>query len=114
MASLPRFVQALLAAISLSPALPAAADCPPLLNYRVARFQDGAPQSLYQYQGKVIPVMNTASSCVFTRPYEGLEYVYDKYLISGDGSNVGSYSSLTAPGTRTLVAHIDRWLAEKP
>ena len=114
MISPPKFVQALLAAMSLSLALPAAADCPQLLNYGVARLQDGAPQSLFQYQGKVILVVNTASSSGFAGQYEGLEYVYDKYLISRDGTRAEGYRSLTAPESRTLVAHIEPWLAEKP
>ncbi len=187
MISLPNFVQALLVATSLSMALPAAANCPPLLNHSVARLQDGAAQSLCQYQGKVILVVNTASFCGFTGQYEGLQSVYDKYksrglvvigfpsndfgdqepgsnqqiadfcsmtygvkfpmmaktdiaepktsafyrqlidktgtrpkwnfhkyLIDRSGSRVESYSSLTAPDSRTLVAHIERWLAEKP
>ncbi len=75
MISLPKLFQALLATASLSMALPAAANCPPLLNHSVARLQDGAPQSLCQYQGKVILVVNTASFCGFTGQYEGLESV---------------------------------------
>ena len=114
MISLPQFVQVLLAIASLSMTLPAAANCPPLLNHSVARLQDGTPQSLCQYQGKVILVVNPASYCGFTGQYEGLESVYDKYLIDRSGSRVESYSSLTAPDSGTLIAHIERWLAEKP
>ncbi|MBK9019576.1 MAG: glutathione peroxidase [Sulfuritalea sp.] len=63
-------------------ALPAAA-CPALLNHSVPRLQDGAPQSLCQYQGKVLLVVNTASFCGYTGQYESLEAVYDKYKARG-------------------------------
>ena len=71
-------------AAGLIAALPAiAATCPPLLNHSFPRLQDSAPQSLCQYQGKVILVVNTASLCGFTGQYEGLEAVYDKYKNRG-------------------------------
>ena len=114
MSDLPKFVQALLPAAILAMAMPAAANCSPLLNHGVARLQDGAVQSLCQYQGKVILVVNTATFCGSIGQYDGMQSVYDKYLIARDGSRVDSYSSLTAPDSRTLIAHIERWLAEKP
>jgi glutathione peroxidase len=65
-------------------ALPAsAASCPSLLNHSLPRLQDGAPQSLCQYQGKVLLVVNTASFCGYTGQYETLESVYDKYKARG-------------------------------
>lgn len=63
-------------------ALPAAA-CPALLSHSFPRLQDGAPQSLCQYQGKVLLVVNTASFCGYTGQYESLEAVYDKYKSRG-------------------------------
>lgn len=63
--------------------LPANAECPKLLDRNVPRLQDGAKQSLCQYQGKVILVVNTASFCGFTKQYEALEAVYDKYKDRG-------------------------------
>ncbi len=70
----------LLTAAGLTSALPAAAtSCPALLDHSFQRLQDSAPQSLCQYQGKVLLVVNTASFCGFTGQYEGLEAVYDKY-----------------------------------
>jgi glutathione peroxidase len=60
-----------------------AADCPALLKHSFPRLQDGVPQSLCQYQGKVILVVNTASFCGFTGQYEALEAVYDKYKDRG-------------------------------
>jgi glutathione peroxidase len=61
----------------------AAAECPSLLKHSFPRLPDGVPQSLCQYQGKVILVVNTASFCGFTGQYEGLETVYDKYKDRG-------------------------------
>ena len=63
-------------------ALPAAA-CPTLLNHSVPRLQEGVPQSLCQYEGKVLLVVNTASFCGYNGQYESLEGVYDKYKAGG-------------------------------
>ena len=60
-----------------------AAACPALLNHTFARLQDEKPQSLCQYSGKVILVVNTASYCGFTPQYKGLEALYDKYKDRG-------------------------------
>ena len=61
----------------------AAPTCSPLLSHTFLRLQDEAPQSLCQYQGKVILVVNTASFCGFTSQYEGLEKIYAKYKDRG-------------------------------
>ena len=45
-----------------------------------------------------------------TRP----KWNFHKYLIDRSGTRVESYSSLTGPESATLVARIERWLAEKP
>lgn len=58
---------------------PAAASCPPLLQHTFPRLQDEKPQSLCQYTGQVLLVVNTASYCGFTPQYEGLEKLYDRY-----------------------------------
>lgn len=165
----------------------AAATCPALLNHSFPRLQDNTPQSLCQYQGKVILVVNTASFCGFSGQYEGLEAVYDKYksrglvvigfpsndfgeqepgsnkeiadfcrttygikfplmaktdiaapkthpfykqliaksgtapkwnfhkyLIDRSGNTVESFNTMTAPDSRSLIAQIERRLAEKP
>jgi len=54
----------------------AAAACPALLDHSFPGLVDGKSQSLCQYQGKVILVVNTASFCGFTAQYEGLEKLY--------------------------------------
>lgn len=68
---------------TLLPLLASAAACPPLLDHSFPRLQDDVPQSLCQYQGKVVLVVNTASFCGFTGQYEGLEKLYDKYKERG-------------------------------
>lgn len=177
-----------LTAAGLFSALPAAAaSCPALLDHSFPRLQDSAPQSLCQYQGKVILVVNTASFCGYTGQYEELEAVYDKYkarglvvvgfpsndfgeqepgsnkeiadfcrttygikfpmmaktdiaaprthafykqliaksgtapkwnfhkyLIDRRGTSVESFDSRTAPDSRSLIAQIERRLAERP
>jgi glutathione peroxidase len=59
------------------------ASCPPLLNHTVERLQDEKPQSLCQYSGKVLLVVNTASFCGFTSQYKGLEALHAKYKDQG-------------------------------
>lgn len=69
--------------LALGPQAWAKASCPTLLNHTFARLQDDVPQSLCQYQGNVILVVNTASYCGFTSQYEGLEKLYAKYKDRG-------------------------------
>jgi glutathione peroxidase len=85
--NMPRHLLALLflmAATQLVQAAPPTSpSCSPLLSHTFLRLQDEAPQSLCQYQGKVILVVNTASFCGFTSQYEGLEKLYAKYKDRG-------------------------------
>jgi glutathione peroxidase len=62
---------------------PAVVSCPPLLQHTHARLQDEKPQSLCQYAGKVLLVVNTASRCGYTGQYEGLESLYARYRDRG-------------------------------
>ena len=72
------------AALATSPARAAqpgatAQACPAVLQQNVLRLQDEKPQSLCQYSGKVVVVVNTASFCGFTPQYKSLEALYNKY-----------------------------------
>ncbi len=60
-----------------------AAACPAVLQHTFARLQDEKPQSLCQYAGKVVLVVNTASFCGFTPQYKGLEALDSKYRSRG-------------------------------
>ena len=64
-------------------AAPAPASCPTLLNRTFKKLQDESDQSLCQYAGKVILVVNTASYCGFTEQYKGLEELYARYQSRG-------------------------------
>ena len=57
--------------------------CPELLNFTFNRLQTGAAESLCQYRGKVVLIVNTASYCGYTHQYEGLEALYRKYKSRG-------------------------------
>jgi glutathione peroxidase len=65
-------------ALGLGAALPAEAvePCPPLLNHSFESLQKNKQQSLCQWQGKVLLVVNTATYCGFTSQYDGLEKLY--------------------------------------
>ena len=91
--------------------LPVAPDaaCPSLLQHTFNRLQTGQPQSLCQFQGKVLLVVNTASYCGYTNQYEGLEAMYRKYkdrglVVVGFPSNDFSQE----PGTNKEVAEFCR------
>jgi glutathione peroxidase len=57
--------------------------CPAILNHTFERLQDEKPQSLCQYTGKVVLVVNTASFCGFTPQYKGLEALNTQYKDQG-------------------------------
>jgi glutathione peroxidase len=57
--------------------------CAPLLQHTFPRLQDEQPQSLCQYAGKVLLVVNTASFCGFTPQYEALEKLHARRQSAG-------------------------------
>ena len=62
---------------------PVGSSCPRVLQHTVLRLQDEKPQSLCQYAGQVVVVVNTASFCGFTPQYKGLEALHAKYKDRG-------------------------------
>jgi glutathione peroxidase len=60
----------------------AMAACPGLLDRSMNTIFD-KPQSLCEYSGKVVLVVNTASQCGYTPQYEGLEALYRQYRARG-------------------------------
>ncbi|OYU31894.1 MAG: glutathione peroxidase [Comamonadaceae bacterium PBBC2] len=72
-----------LASHAAGPASQPSGACPALLNHTVERLQDEKPQSLCQYSGKVVLIVNTASFCGFTPQYKGLEALHAKYKDQG-------------------------------
>ena len=85
-------------------------DCPPLLREQFSRLQTGEPQSLCQFRGKVLLVVNTASYCGYTGQYEGLEALYRRY--KGRGLVVVGFPSNDfggqEPGTNQEIAQFCR------
>jgi glutathione peroxidase len=60
----------------------AMAACPALLDRSMSTIHE-KPQSLCEYAGKVLLVVNTASECGYTPQYAGLEALYRKYKARG-------------------------------
>jgi glutathione peroxidase len=58
------------------------AACPALLDRKMDTILE-KPQSLCEYAGKVVLVVNTASECGYTPQYYGLEKLYRKYRSRG-------------------------------
>jgi glutathione peroxidase len=85
-------------------------DCPALLRHRFNRLQTGESQSLCQFRGKVLLVVNTASYCGYTGQYEGLEALYRRY--KGRGLVVVGFPSNDfggqEPGTNQEIAQFCR------
>jgi glutathione peroxidase len=74
-----RTLTLMLSALLLAQAAPADAACSsPLLDTSAKRLI-GPEESLCQYAGKAVLVVNTASRCGFTPQYEGLEALWKEY-----------------------------------
>lgn len=74
---------AALAAAAAPAAAAQPAQCPTVLQHTFPRLQDEKPQSLCQYAGRVVLVVNTASFCGFTGQYKGLEELFARYKDRG-------------------------------
>ena len=88
----------------------AAGSCPALLQRTFNRLQTGKPESLCQFDGKVLLVVNTASYCGYTHQFEGLEAMYRKYkdrglVVVGFPSNDFGKQE---PGTNAEIAEFCR------
>ena len=59
------------------------AMCKSVLDYSFPELLTGKPQSLCEYTGKVVLVVNTASQCGYTPQYEGLEALFKRYRARG-------------------------------
>ena len=57
--------------------------CPALLDRRLPRLQDDAPQDLCRFAGRVVLIVNTASHCGYTHQYEGLEALHRRFRDRG-------------------------------
>ena len=84
----------------------AARTCPTVLNHTVEPLTGGKAQSLCQYEGRVVLVVNTASECGYTGQYEGLQALYKKYadrglVVLGFPSNAFGGQE---PGSNTKIA----------
>ena len=82
-------MQKLFAALAFIPALfaPAEIHAGPAQTGRATDFVfeaiDGKPMPLASFKGKVLLVVNTASFCGFTKQYEGLQKLHERYEAKG-------------------------------
>ncbi|WP_260582773.1 glutathione peroxidase [Sphingopyxis sp. PET50] len=89
-----------------------------------AKLPGGGEQSLADYKGKVLLIVNTASKCGFTPQYEGLEALYRDYRDRGfeilafpcnqflgqepgDAAEIANFCSLTYDVSFPLMAKIE-------
>ena len=89
-----------------------------------ARRLNGSKQSMKDYKGKVLLIVNTASGCGFTPQYAGLEALWQKYgkrglavlgfpcnqfgaQEPGDEAAIGEFCSLTYDVSFPMFAKVD-------
>ena len=89
-----------------------------------AKLPGGGTQSMADYRGKVLLIVNTASKCGFTPQYEGLEALHRDYAARGfevlafpcnqfgaqepgDAAEIANFCSLTYDVTFPVFAKID-------
>jgi glutathione peroxidase len=80
-----------------------------VLDYKMKRL-DGSEQSLRDYEGQVLLLVNVASKCGLTPQYDGLEKLYAKY--KGKGFSVLGFPAndfmAQEPGTDAQIAEFCR------
>jgi glutathione peroxidase len=69
--------------VLLAAAAVAKGDAPVSFYDLAAKTLEGKTESLSDFKGKVLVVVNTASECGFTPQYEGLERLYETYKDKG-------------------------------
>lgn len=95
----------------------------PVTEFAIKK-SDGSVESLSEYKGKVLLIVNTASKCGFTPQYEGLESLYQKFRDQGfeilafpcnqfgnqepgDAEEIKNFCSLTYDVSFPLMAKIE-------
>ena len=96
----------------------------PTLHDFTAETLEGQPQSLADYRGKVVLVVNVASRCGFTPQYTGLEALWQEFgpkgLVvlgfpcnqfgaqePGDAAQIREFCSLTYPVSFPMYAKVE-------
>jgi glutathione peroxidase len=81
-------------------------QCGPLLDHNIKELASERQVNLCtEYRGKVVLIVNTASKCVYTPQYTGLEALYEKYrerglVVAGFPSNDFGAQE---PGTEKVI-----------
>ncbi|MCL5974405.1 MAG: glutathione peroxidase [Gammaproteobacteria bacterium] len=79
-----RLLLLFISSLMLSFSVQAESSCPDFLNYELPKLHSNETVNLCEVaDGKPILVVNTASHCGYTRQFEGLEALHQKYQQSG-------------------------------